>query len=209
MIKKNVGDKLPIYKLKTPNEIQDYYRDWTSNNKYNQDMIDMNYTAPKETVSVLVKHTFQKDLKILDAGCGTGLVGIELKKHNYLNIDGIDFSQNMLDLVPKGIYKNLNKFDLNKPLKYKNNTYDVVICVGTFTYGHVKAHALNEFIRIIKKKGLICFTINEGIYEEYGFDKKIKQLTDSKSWNVKEFFKSDYITNKDVNAWLCLAEINN
>ena len=113
------------------------------------------------------------------------------------------------NLVPKNIYKTLDKVNLNKPLKYKNNTYDVVMCVGTFTYGHVKAHALDEFIRIIKKKGLICFTINEGIYEEYGFDKKIKQLTDSKSWNVKEFFKSDYITNKDVNAWLCLAEINN
>ena len=141
--------------------------------------------------------------------CIRDSVGIELKKQNYSNIDGVDFSQNMLDLVPKDIYKNLNKFDLNKPLKYKDNTYDIVMCVGTFTYGHVKADALDEFIRIIKKKGLICFTINEGIYEEYGFDKKIKELTDSESWNVKEFFKSDYITTKDVNAWLCLAEINN
>ena len=209
MPKKNVDDKLPIYKLKTAEEILGYYKNWTENNKYNQDMVDMNYTAPKETVSVLVKHAFQKDMKILDAGCGTGLVGIELKKHNYSNIDGVDFSQNMLDLVPKDIYKNLNKFDLNKPLKYKDNTYDIVMCVGTFTYGHVKADALDEFIRIIKKKGLICFTINEGIYEEYGFDKKIKELTDNESWNVKEFFKSNYITTKDVNAWLCLAEINN
>ena len=209
MTKKNVDDKLPIYKLKTPEEILSYYKSWTDNNKYNQDMVDMNYTAPKETVSVLAKHSLQKDLKILDAGCGTGLVGIELKKHNYSNIDGVDFSQDMLNLVPKNIYKTLDKVDLNNPLKYKNNTYDVVICVGTFTYGHVKAHALDEFIRIIKKKGLICFTINEGIYEEYKFDKKIKQLTDNKSWKVKEFFKSNYITNKDVNAWLCLAEISN
>ena len=207
MAKKNVEDKLPIYKLKTPEEILDYYRDWTASNKYNQDMIDMNYTAPKETVSALVKYSPQKYLKILDAGCGTGLVGIELKKHNYSNIDGADFSQDMLNLIPKNIYKALDKVDLNNPLKYKNNTYDVVICVGTFTYGHVKANALDEFIRIIKNKGLICFTINEGIYEEYGFDKKIKQLTDIRSWNVKEFFKSDYITSKNVNAWLCLAEI--
>ena len=113
----------------------------------------------------------------------------------------------MLDLVPKNIYKNLNKFDLNKPLKYKNNTYDIVMCVGTFTYGHVKAHALDEFIRIIKKKGLICFTVNEGIYEKYGFDNKIKELTNSKLWIIKEFFKSNYIVNKNVSAWLCLAEI--
>ena len=207
MSKKNVGSKVPIYKLKTSKEILNYYRDWTENNKYNQDMIDWNYTAPKETVDLLTKHVLDKKVEILDAGCGTGLVGIELKKHNYSNINGVDFSQNMLNLVPKNIYKSINKIDLNKPLEYKNNKFDVIVCVGTFTYGHVRAHALNEFIRIIKNKGLICFTINEGIYQEYDFDKKIKELTNSKSWNIKEFFKSNYIVNKDVNAWLCLAEI--
>ena len=50
------------------------------------------------------------------------------------------------------------------------------MCVGTFTFGHVKPHALDEFVRITKKDGLICFTINEGIYVEYGFDKKIDTL---------------------------------
>ena len=206
-MKKDVANKLDIYKLKTPEELLKYYQDWTNNNKYNKDMVDWNYTAPQETVSVLKKYALNKNSKILDAGCGTGLVGIELKKYGYLNIDGVDFSQDMLDLVPQGIYKKIEKVDLNKLLKFKNNTYDVVMCVGTFTYGHVKPKALDELIRITKNKGLICFTINEGIYEEYGFDNKIKELTNNKLWNVKEFFKSDYIVNKDVNAWLCLSEI--
>ena len=153
------------------------------------------------------KYALNKNSKILDAGCGTGLVGIELKKYGYSNIEGVDFSQSMLDLVPQNIYKKIEKIDLNKPLKFKNNIYDVVMCVGTFTYGHVKPHALNEIIRVTKSKGIICFTVNEGIYEEYGFDKKMKELTDNKSWNIREFFKSDYITTKDVEAWLCLAEI--
>ena len=39
------------------------------------------------------------------------------------------------------------------------------------------------------------------------FDRKIKNLTDNKIWNVKKIFKSNYIINKEVNAWLCLAEI--
>jgi len=207
MTKKDTINKIPIYKLRTPKEILKYYKDWTDNNKYNKDMIDWNYTAPKETASVLKKHALNKNYKILDAGCGTGLVGIELKKLGYLNIEGVDFSQDMLDLVPQGIYKNLQKVDLNSNLKIKDDTYDVIVCVGTFTFGHVKAHALDELIRITKNKGLICFTINEGIYKEYSFDKKIKQLSDKKIWKVKEFFKSNYITNKDVEAWLCLAEI--
>ena len=206
-MKKPTIEKLDIYKLKTPGQLLKYYQDWTNNNKYNKDMVDWNYTAPQETVSVLKKYAFDKNFKILDAGCGTGLVGIELKNHGYTNIEGVDFSQNMLDLVPNELYKKIEKVDLNKLLKFKDNTYDVVMCVGTFTYGHVKTQALDELIRIIKNNGLICFTINEGIYEEYGFDKKIKELSDKKYWKVKEFFKSDYITTKDVEAWLCLAEI--
>jgi ubiquinone/menaquinone biosynthesis C-methylase UbiE len=206
-MKKEVISKLDIYKIKKPEELLKYYQDWTDNNKYNKDMVDWNYTAPQETVSVLRKYALDKNSKILDAGCGTGLVGIELKKYDYSNIEGVDFSQSMLDLIPQNIYKKIEKIDLNKPLKFKNNIYDVVMCVGTFTYGHVKPHALDEIIRITKNKGLICFTINEGIYEEYGFDKKIKELTKNKLWNIKEFFKSNYITNKDVEAWLCLAEI--
>ena len=206
-MKKDVVNKLDIYKLKTPEELLKYYQEWTDNNKYNKDMVDWKYTAPRETVSVLKKYVFNKNSKILDAGCGTGLVGIELKKYGYSNIEGVDFSQSMLDLVPQGIYKRIEKIDLNKPLKFKDNMYDVLMCVGTFTYGHVKPKALDELIRITKNRGLICFTINEGIYEEYGFDKKIKELSDGKSWNIKEFFKSDYITTKDVEAWLCLAEI--
>ena len=206
-MKKDTSNKLDIYKLKTSEELLKYYQDWTDNNKYNKDMVDWNYTAPQETVLILKKYAFNKNCKILDAGCGTGLVGIELKKYGYSNIEGVDFSQSMLDLVPRGTYKKIEKIDLNKPLKFKDNMYDVLMCVGTFTYGHVKPKALDELIRITKNRGLICFTINEGIYEEYGFDKKIKELSDSKTWKVKEFFKSDYITTKDVDAWLCLAEI--
>ena len=206
-MKKDVDNKLDIYKLTTSEELLKYYQDWTKKNKYNQDMINWKYTAPQETVLVLKKYALNNKYKILDAGCGTGLVGIELKKCGYSNIDGVDFSQNMLDLIPQGIYKKIEKVDLNKPLKFKTNMYDVVMCVGTFTYGHVKPQALDELIRITKNGGLICFTINEGIYEEYSFDNKIKELTNNKLWSVKEFFKSDYIVNKDVNAWLCLSEI--
>ena len=181
MAHKDVGNKIPIYKLKTTEEVMKYYDEWGKKNKYDKDMVDWNYTGPKETVDTFKKYASDKKVKIFDAGCGTGLVGIELKKYGYSNIDGADLSQKLLDLVPKGYYNKLEQVDLNKPLDKESNIYDAVMCVGTFTFGHVKPPALDEFVRITKNKGLICFTINEGIYEEYGFDKKIKELTDHKT----------------------------
>jgi len=207
MSQKDVDNKIPIYKLKTTNEIMKYYDEWGIKNKYDQDMVDWNYTGPKESVNVFKRYALNKNIKILDAGCGTGLVGAELKKYNYLNIDGADLSKKLLELVPKGYYKKLEQTDLNKPINADDNTYGGILCVGTFTYGHVKPQALDEFIRITADKGLICFTINEGIYEKYGFDKKIKELSDKDFWSMKEFFKSDYIASKDVNAWLGIAEV--
>ena len=207
MAQKDVGNKIPIYKLKTTDEVMKYYDEWGISNKYDQDMVNWKYSGPRETVEVFKKYAKNKDIKIYDAGCGTGLVGVELKKFGYHNYDGADLSQKLLDLVPKGLYQKLSRVDLNKDIKVQDNTYDAVMCVGTFTFGHVKPPALGEFIRIVKDKGLICFTINEGIYEEYGFDKKIKELSNAKQWTIKEFFKSDYIKSKNVNAWLCLAEV--
>ena len=205
MVKKDVGNKIPIYKLKTTDEIMKYYDEWSY--KYDKDMEDWNYTGPKETSKLFNKYSSDKNVKIYDAGCGTGLVGVELKKYGFSNFFGADLSQKLLDLVPKGLYTTLDKVDLNKPVNEKDSSFDAVMCVGTFTFGHVKPHALDEFIRIIKNKGLICFTINEGIHEEYGFDKKIKQLNDDNLWKEIDFFKSDYIASKDVNAWLGLYEI--
>ena len=205
MSKKDVSDKVPIYKLKTTEDIMQYYDKW--GDKYDKDMVEWNYTGPQETVNIFKKHTLSKDIKIFDAGCGTGLVGIELKKFGYTNIDGADLSKKLLDLIPKGYYNKLEQIDLNKPLNKNSNIYDAVLCVGTFTFGHVKPPALDELIRVVKNKGLICFTVNEGIYEEYGFDKKIKELSDKKAWDIKEFFKSHYIASKNVNAWLYLAKI--
>ena len=207
MNKKNIDNTIPIYRLTSKKKIIEYYDKWVIKNKYNKDMIDWNYVAPKNSVDLFCKYAISKKIKILDAGCGTGLVGIELIKKNFSNIIGVDFSTSMLELVPKNLYKFLDIVDLNKSLDFKNKSFDAVICVGTFTYGHVRADALNEFTRIVKKKGLICFTVNEGIYKKYKFDNKINELSKNKIWKVLDLFKSKYIVNKNVQSWLCIAEV--
>ena len=207
MAQKDVENKIPIYKLKSTDEVMKYYDEWGKENKYDKDMEEWNYTGPKETSKIFNKYSSNKDIKIYDAGCGTGLVGVELKKYGFSNFYGADLSQKLFNLVPKGLYQTLDKVDLNKSINKNDNSYDAVMCVGTFTFGHVKPHALDEFIRITKNKGLICFTINEGIHEKYGVDKKIKQLKSDNLWKEVKFFKSDYIASKDVNAWLGLYEV--
>ena len=91
MNKKNVDNILPIYKLNTKDKVLKYYDSWTKKAQFNQDMIDWKYTAPYNAAQLLLQYSSNKDIQILDAGCGSGLVGIELLKEGFSKIVGVDF----------------------------------------------------------------------------------------------------------------------
>ena len=207
MAQKDIGNKTPLHELKTTEEVMNYYDEWSKNNKYNNDMSEWHYSGPKETSEILSKYQNNKDIKIYDAGCGSGLVGIELKKYGFSNFDGADISKQLLNQIPTNLYNHLEQVDLNKKILKEDDFYDVVMCVGTFTFAHVKADALDEFVRITKRNGLLCFTINEAIYIDYGFKSKIDNLVNNNKIKKNEFFKSNYLASKDVNAWLGLYKV--
>ena len=56
MSQKDIGNKIPIYKLKAGKEVEDYYDEWTVENKYDKDMVDWKYSGPQETVNLFNKH---------------------------------------------------------------------------------------------------------------------------------------------------------
>ena len=113
-------------------------------------------------------------LKILDAGCGTGRVGevCQRDKNNVAIdlIDGIDYSQGMLDVAKtKNAYNNLTVVDLTKPFDptlFPTNTYDAMLCSGVFLQGHVGPEAIPELSRVVKVGGLLCFTVRPTFFEK-------------------------------------------
>ena len=161
-----MGNKIPIYKLKTTKEVMNFYDEWGDNDKYNKDMVEL--FRSKRNSNTFKKYAQSKDILIFDAGCGTGK---ELKNFGYKNFHGADLSKTLLDTIPKDLYKKLYKVDLNQPIKMEDNFYDAVMCVGTFT-SHVKPSALDKFVRITKNKGLICFTLMKEFMRNMGLIKK-------------------------------------
>ena len=57
------------------------------------------------------------NLTIVDAGCGTGLIGVELARHGYRTIDGVDLSPAMVERArQRNVYRDLeDDFDLGVP----------------------------------------------------------------------------------------------
>ena len=94
-----------------------------------QDAVFMNPNFPPKIIGAagyqkyvedLRESMNSKDILIFDAGCGTGLVGIELKKYGFKNFHGADLSQTLLDSVPNNLYQKLIKVDLNKPIEVED-----------------------------------------------------------------------------------------
>jgi len=48
------------------------------------------------------------------------------------------------------------------------------------------AKRFDELVSIVKSSGIICFTVNEGVFSTSGFDTKIKELESSKLSSILE-----------------------
>jgi len=200
-------DNLDLSASQNDQELLDVYKKWAS--IYDKDNDDLLGTVSQpNSVQIFHKHITDKNQKIIDVGCGTGLVGLELKKLGYTHFDGIDISKEMIDIAKDRGYRSLFIGNLNESLPLESNSYDAALCVGVFTHGHVGPSRLKELTRIIKSQGLVCFTVNEDVYESYGFDEVIKRLESENVWELLELSKQDYMTKKNVMGYYCVARVN-
>ncbi len=125
------------------------------------------YHAPHKSVEALAG-LVARDREILDAGCGTGLVGLTMQAAGYGAIDGLDFSPGMLaEADRKGLYRRLLQADLNQPLPLEPASYDAVIMVGTTL--HVTGTCFYEFARILRPDGLLLFCGWDKLFDQSQF----------------------------------------
>ena len=206
------GDGLKIYEnldlkdAKNDSRLTEVYRDWAKKYDYDNDHVLGTVSQPK-SVNLLSTRLKDKTAKIIDVGCGTGLVGEKLKAKDFIYFDGLDISKDMLSIAKSRGYRNLFLGSLNKQLPVLDDAYDAAMCIGVFTHGHVSSDGFNELCRIVKPGGYVCFTINEGVFEEYGFKEMIAEFQLNKAWEVISLYKDDYMTLENVKGYYCLAVV--
>ena len=199
-------EKLDLKDAKNDNRLTEVYRDWAKKYDYDNDHVLGTVSQPK-SVNLLSTRLKDKTAKIIDVGCGTGLVGEKLKAKDFIYFDGLDISKDMLSIAKSRGYRNLFLGSLNKQLPVLDDAYDAAMCIGVFTHGHVSSDRFNELCRIVKPGGYVCFTINEGVFEEYGFKEMIAEFQLNKVWEVISLYKDDYMTLENVKGYYCLAVV--
>lgn len=100
-----------------------------------------------------------KELKILEIGCGYGNLLFLLQRIGYSQTEGIDVSEEQVEIAKKNGIKNIIQGDMKEFLRGKMDSYDVII--GLDIIEHFTKDELVEVIGIIKNalrnKGTIIF----------------------------------------------------
>ena len=188
-----------VYKLKNSDETIGFYKDWS--NSYDQELFINGYITPLRCAKALQTVNANKDEKIMDIGCGTGLSGEAFKKLGFTNIDGSDFSNEMLQIAKsKNIYSNLILTNNKKPLNFNKGVYSNSAAVGVFSPLHAMPDMVSKILKVAKIGGFFVFSLNDHALENPGYKRAIMDLVDHGNAEVVFEEYGDHLPKIKLNA---------
>jgi SAM-dependent methyltransferase len=184
---------------------RDVYEDWAPTYELNLYQ-DYGYIAHRIAAAVFAEHCTDRNVRILDLGCGTGLVGTELAAHGFRNLDGLDISPKMLDEARgKKIYHDLLIGDMTGPINLGGRKYGAAIGVGCFGGGHVGPEHLPEMISCVQPGGLLVFYVNAIPYDQDDYPSHFSSLEADGIWCVQLTKRSNYMQAIERLGWVLVA----
>lgn len=170
--------------------LRDYYETWSTD--YDNDVSEENYCGPLMISDLLTSILDNADannrqllssMRIMDACCGTGLVGKELVQRGFSAIEGCDLSPAMTQLARKtqaygSLYGGVDLTEHNTLIA--DNRYDATLCCGAFIEGHLPIEAIHELIRMTVPGGLLLFSTRCTFYEAENFANMLDSLVTAK-----------------------------
>ena len=103
---------------------------------FEKSLVDkLEYKTPKLITAIILSHSNSDSLgSIMDLGCGTGLLGAEIKQFCE-HLEGLDLSQKMLsEAKKKSVYDELIKQDILGYLASADLNFDYFIATDVFVY---------------------------------------------------------------------------
>ena len=164
-------------------KVRAYYDGWTKS--YEQDVLSWGYQAPAVAVEFLSSRV-EPEAQILDAGCGTGLVGQALKAKGYHDVVGVDLSPDSLDLAAKTqSYRALAEADFTDlPVNLTDASFGALLSVGVLSYLANVEDVLREFCRVVEPSGLIVVTERTDLFAERNSGEIFESLEEDGSWKI-------------------------
>ena len=193
-----------------PDKVRRFYDDWAD--RYDEDVAGFSYVGPRLVAGLVEKHAGllepvgKADLSLLDAGCGTGLAGKELHDLGFRHIQGFDLSSEMVaHAAASDHYESvIGGVDIMKAGQhYEAGTFDIVVCVGVFTLGHVPPQALEMLVRLMRPGGLLAVSTRTEYYQETDYPQVARRLIEGGTMRLVEGIESaHYLDGSRSHFWV-------
>jgi predicted TPR repeat methyltransferase len=171
-----------IYASHGEDQLRERYDVWAAD--YDTDLDDLQWTAPQAGAE-RCDHFARPGAEILDAGCGTGLVGVSLAALGRTRIVGFDLSAGMLERsAERSVYSELHQGSLLDRLPFDDGRFGAVVSVGVFTLGHVDGSAFAELARVTSSGGHVSITFRDDAVDHLGYRAEQQRLIDSGRWDL-------------------------
>lgn len=166
-----------------------FYDKWAS--YYEADVGDHGYGLPQMMLATVMAAADHDDaaaryrdrsIPILDAGCGTGLVGQVMHDAGYTELMGVDLSPEMVVRArERGIYHGLESgIDLSRPAPdHLAGRAGIVLVGGVFTVGHIPPEALTIVSSLARPDGLLVVSTRRSYQESTNFVAVQQQLVEA------------------------------
>ena len=158
-----------------------YYDDDVSSHGYGLPAMMVETVLAAARVDETTTRFGDRSLKVLDAGCGTGLVGVALRGVGYTELHGIDLSPEMIERArERDIYRSLEAgVDLATPVpEHLLAAADIVVVGGVFTVGHVPPGALEVVTTMARPGGVLVVSTRASYHADAGFSDVRRRLAD-------------------------------
>ena len=162
-------------------------------NQFEKSLVsELEYQLPKVVVEMVRKNHIEGSIgAILDLGCGTGLLGSELKNGSE-RLEGVDISASMLKQAEnKNIYHKLYQSEITEYLSSACLDFDYIISLDVFIY----VGNLSQVFQLIKSKSQrsVKFVFSTEHTEKEGFQlEKTGRFSHSKGYIQKLCREYDY-----------------
>ena len=174
-----------VYSADSPQAVAKAYADWAAS--YDSETAALGYLLPFLITAWVARHVPAGDGPLLDAGCGTGLTGPQMKALGYDNLAGLDLSNEMLTIAAgRGSYNDLKQATLGERLPWPDDYFRAFFSTGVFTMGHAPASGLRDLVRITRRGGHAVFTVRDQVFEKGGFQAVFDELERDGRWRLIE-----------------------
>lgn len=124
---------------------------------YNREVITEKELQAGYFLSRIGNGYIKKGFKVLDVGCGIGIIGARVQSELKTSVIGIDLSQEMVKAAKENGIE-AKKVDLDQRWPFNSSSFDCVIIVQVLEHVFSPDHLVCESKRVLKKGGFLIVT---------------------------------------------------